>query len=105
MVQRFVRLEIDPAKTAAFMAIFEAVKEKVRHFEGCRGLWLYNDVGSPSVFYTISLWDSDAALEAYRHSELFLDNWAQMRELFAGKATAYTMELLQKLGSGHHADH
>lgn len=105
MVQRFVRLEFDPTKTDAFMAIFESVKEKVRHFEGCRGLWLYRDVHSQNVYYTISLWDSNEALEAYRHSELFLTNWEQMRVLFAGKATAHSMELLQKLGSGHHADH
>lgn len=94
MVERIVRLEFMPDKVGEFKAIFEEVKTKVRTSPGCLGMTLFVDAESPSVFYTISQWESEKYLEDYRHGELFQNSWARMRVLFGGKAQAFTIKEL-----------
>jgi quinol monooxygenase YgiN len=96
MVERIVRLEFAPDKVVEFKTIFEEVKAKVRNSPGCLGMTLFVDAESPSVFYTISQWDSEEHLEAYRHSDLFQSSWSRMRVLFNGKPQAFTIKEVDK---------
>ena len=41
--------------------------------------------------FTISHWDSEAALELYRQSELFKFTWAKTKPLFEEKAQAWSL--------------
>jgi heme-degrading monooxygenase HmoA len=46
------------------------------------------------VLFTFSIWDSEAALENYRQSDLFRDTWAKTKALFAEKAEAWSMVMM-----------
>ncbi len=45
---------------------------------------------SPNVLFTLSYWDDEAALSAYRASELFGETWKKTKALFAEKAEAWS---------------
>ena len=94
MITRIVRLHFRPEEREAFLDIFNASKHLIRQFEGCQLLRLYNEAGRPEVFFTFSLWDSAAHLDAYRNSKLFEDTWADTKALFAEKPQAWSMEEL-----------
>ncbi len=47
--------------------------------------------GGP-VLFTYSHWESEAALETYRHSELFAEVWAATKVLFNAKPEAWSVQ-------------
>ena len=91
MLIRIVRMDFDPQKVEDFLALFETVKGKIATFPGCNHLELCKDASSDHVYYTFSKWDSEDDLEAYRHSDLFIDTWAKTKVLFGGKPLAYSL--------------
>lgn len=91
MLIRIVRMDFEPEKVADFLALFETVKTKIATFPGCTHLDLCKDAKLDHVYYTFSKWESEAALEAYRHSALFEDTWAKTKVLFGGKPLAYSL--------------
>lgn len=93
MIKRIVRLHFRPGTEDQFRQVFASSNSRIRAFAGCQGLSLYTDDTEPNVFYTVSLWDSAADLEAYRQSELFQSTWAQTKPLFAEKAQAWSLRL------------
>lgn len=95
MITRIVRMHFRPEERAAFMDIFNASKHLIRQFDGCQHLRLYNEAARPEVFFTFSVWESAAHLDAYRNSELFRKTWVQTKTLFAGKPQAWSMEELE----------
>jgi quinol monooxygenase YgiN len=97
MITRIVRMEFDPSRQPEFEAVFEASKAQIRAFEGCRRLELHRDAAQPNVYYTLSEWDSEAALDTYRHSQLFANVWARTKIHFAGKPQAYSLLLHQRI--------
>ncbi len=94
VITRIVRMHFRPGEREAFLDIFNASKDLIRQFDGCRHLELYNEAGLPDVFFTCSIWSSAAHLEAYRNSALFKSTWAATKALFAGKAQAWSLEKL-----------
>lgn len=95
MITRIVRMHFRPEERGAFLDIFNASKHLIRQFDGCQHLRLYNEAGCPDVFFTFSVWESAAHLDAYRNSELFRETWTQTKALFAGKPQAWSMEELE----------
>ena len=95
MITRIVRMHFRPEERGAFLDIFNASKDLIRQFDGCQQLNLYTEAGRPEVFFTFSIWESAAHLDAYRNSELFRETWAQTKALFAGKPQAWSMEELE----------
>jgi heme-degrading monooxygenase HmoA len=59
---------------------------------GCQHLELLRDVASPNVFFTLSFWENEVDLNAYRHSELFKTTWAKTKVLFSDKPQTWTTE-------------
>ncbi|MGL4599608.1 MAG: putative quinol monooxygenase [Bacteroidia bacterium] len=92
MITRLVKLTFLPEKSADFLILFESIKTKIASFEGCSRLELQQSKTEPYVFFTISRWESEAALEAYRQSELFQTTWVQTKALFGVRAEAWTVE-------------
>lgn len=90
MLIRVVRMTFQPDKLTEFEAIFLASRDKIRAFPGCRFLELWQDLDNPNVRITHSHWESAAALEAYRNSELFKTTWAATKVLFADKPLAFS---------------
>jgi quinol monooxygenase YgiN len=97
MIQRIVRMEFRTEEIEAFKALFEENKEKIRGFEGCNSLKLLQDVNKPAIFFTYSVWNSEDDLNNYRHSELFAKVWKATKSKFAGRAEAWSTDLLHAL--------
>lgn len=93
MITRFVKLTFEPEKTATFIDVFESSKNLIRNFEGCHHLELLNDVNQPNVFFTLSKWESEEALNKYRYSELFRSVWAQTKIHFAAKPETWSLHV------------
>lgn len=98
MFVRIVKMGFDPSKIDAFLENFEVNKMKIRHFEGCRFLELYRDKDNRNQFFTYSYWESEAALEKYRNSDLFKKVWAETKVFFNQKPEAWSVDKLVSLG-------
>ncbi|MEM6726722.1 MAG: antibiotic biosynthesis monooxygenase family protein [Bacteroidota bacterium] len=97
MFVRIVKMIFKEESIEEFKALFEERKEKIRHFEGCQHLELWQDRNDPTVFFTYSFWAHPDHLEAYRHSELFQDTWAKTKALFGGKPQAWSVDQLHNV--------
>ena len=73
---------------------FEPGKDRIRAFPGCLHMELLRNLQQPNVLFTLSYWESEAALDAYRQSELFQVTWAKTKELIAEKAEAWSVEVI-----------
>jgi hypothetical protein len=85
-------MEFEQGKVDSFKDLFSATRHKIASFEGCKAVKLLNEVHSPNVFFTHSLWESEEALENYRRSELFKDTWAKTKAMFSNKAQAWSLK-------------
>lgn len=94
MIKRIVKLTFQRDKITSFLAIFEESKDDICQFPGCRKLELWRCKHPENVFFTYSFWKSEAALENYRHSELFKSTWTRTKGLFAGKPEAWSVEVI-----------
>ncbi len=87
---RIVRLSFKQEHVKDFLTLFDERKERIRSFEGCQYLELWQDNESPNVFYTFSLWQSPASLESYRISAIFQDTWSKVSIWFNEKPKAFS---------------
>lgn len=95
MIKRIVKLTFRPEAVDAFITeVFEQSKQQIRAFPGCVHMELLRDVNVPNVLFTMSKWENELALEAYRNSDLFKFTWARTKALFAERAEAWSMEVL-----------
>ncbi len=78
-------------KIEDFKKMFEETYSRIRNFDGCRFLELYQDEEDATVFYTISKWDHPDRLETYRNSDLFRDTWAITKTYFSSPPLAYSL--------------
>ena len=97
MLIRIVKMNFQEEEIHNFEALFEKKKQYIRNFEGCQFLELYQDRENKSIFFTYSYWESDEALQKYRHSELFKSVWAKTKPLFIEKAEAWSVDSMIKL--------
>ena len=91
MLIRIVRMTFDENKVDTFLETFNESKDKIRHFPGCSHLELLRDYNKPNIFSTYSYWADEAALDNYRHSELFGQVWKKTKILFSEKPTAFSL--------------
>jgi heme-degrading monooxygenase HmoA len=91
MLKRMVKMTFQKDRIPDFLEIFEASKNLIRQFPGCKHLELLHLEGQPEVMFTFSIWEGPEALEQYRHSELFQGTWSRTKELFAAKPEAWSM--------------
>lgn len=97
MLVRIVKLGIDTKHIEAFLANFEASKEKIRDFNGCNFLELYQEKDNKNVFFTYSYWTSETDLNNYRNSDLFKGIWAKTKPMFNDKPEAWSVNKLVTL--------
>lgn len=98
MLIRIVRMTFHEDEVDNFLAVFNKSKSRIRNFEGCRHLELHKDYNKDNVYITYSHWDSEDALNKYRHSELFAGVWADTKALFADKPVAYSHRKVMAVG-------
>ncbi|MGB3608304.1 MAG: antibiotic biosynthesis monooxygenase family protein [Psychroserpens sp.] len=97
MLVRIVKMSFEPSKIPQFLLNFEDKKKYIRAFRGCEFLELYRDNNQTDIFFTYSYWESEAALETYRQSELFKEIWATTKQMFNAKPEAWSVEKLASL--------
>lgn len=90
MITRIVKLEILSEKAADFRKTFAENHHKIESFPGCKEVRLVHAKDNENTHFTISLWESEQALESYRHSELFGVIWPTVKPWFKEKAEAWT---------------
>jgi quinol monooxygenase YgiN len=97
MIKRIVKMTFRPEGRAPFVEeVFEQSKARIRAFPGCRYMELLQHTDNPNVLFTLSIWDDEAALERYRESELFQATWERTKALFAEKAEAWSVTVLDE---------
>ena len=96
---RVVRMTFRPEVVPAFLENFEAHKILIRNFPGCRHLELWQDENEKNIFVTYSHWESEAALNQYRDSQLFKSVWSFTKTLFSEKPQAWSTKKLQEVGA------
>ena len=94
MVKRFVKLTFTPSSVELFKAIFAEKKVFIEAFSGCKGVELLQSKADERVFFTLSLWEREEDLEAYRVSLLFNETWAAVKPHFDAKPDAWTLEVV-----------
>jgi len=95
MIKRIVKMTFREDAVQTFRAdVFEHSKDRIRAFPGCLHMELLQNLKQPNVLFTLSFWENEEALEAYRQSELFQTTWAKTKVLFAEKAEAWSLEIL-----------
>ena len=87
-------MSFKPESVEAFKIIFENNWQKIKGFEGCDHVELLQDANNPGLFFTYSLWQSEAHLNRYRDSELFNNVWGSTKILFNAKPEAWTVNQL-----------
>jgi len=97
MLVRIVKLGFYKQNVEVFIQHFNETKTRIRAFEGCNFLELYNDKNDPSIFFTYSYWESEAALENYRKSELFKSVWSKIKPFFSIKPEAWSVNKMESL--------
>ncbi|MDG1729754.1 MAG: antibiotic biosynthesis monooxygenase [Algibacter sp.] len=97
MLVRIVKMGFYKQNIEVFLQNFDDTKTRIRAFEGCNFLELYRDKNDPSIFFTYSYWESEAALENYRKSELFNTVWSKVKPLFSIRPEAWSVDKLQSL--------
>ncbi|MGX1024173.1 autoinducer 2-degrading protein [Psychroflexus sp. MBR-150] len=97
MIKRIVKLEFETKYIEEFQRFFEENKTKIRNFEGCEHLELWQDINDKSRFMTYSYWQSENDLNQYRHSDLFKNVWPKTKAMFAKKPQAWSVNTIVKL--------
>ncbi len=92
MLIRIVKMEFQEALIPHFKELFAEVSPKIRQFEGCNHLELWQDQNNPAIVFTHSHWQSPEDLENYRQSDFFADTWSKTKKLFGGKPKAWSVE-------------
>ena len=90
MIKRIVELTFQPDRIDDFLAAFNESKSFIRGFPGCHSMELLRCIQPDNVFFTYSIWDDEAALDAYRRSELFRSTWSRTKPLFADSPQAWS---------------
>lgn len=91
MIVRIVQMTFKPDRVTDFQALFEERKERIRAFEGCEHLELWQDAHNEHIFFTYSHWRSEQHLDHYRFSAFFKDTWARTKALFEEKPQAWSV--------------
>ena len=97
MIRRIVKMEFRAGAAEQFEALFRSTAAHIRAQEGCQHLELLCEEGASAVYFTFSIWQNQAALQAYRESELFARTWKKTKALFAEKPMAWSTQQLEVL--------
>lgn len=91
MIIRFVKMTFCTEHTGAFEKIFAETRPHILQFDGCHQVELFTDTQQSHIYFTISHWDSEAHLDAYRTSDFFKATWSKVKPMFREKAEAWSL--------------
>lgn len=88
---RVVKLTLDPQFIETFKQVFISHKQGIAQMKGCLSLQALQDHKEPHIFFTISRWESEHALDNYRYSDFFKTLWSTVKPMFTAKAMAHSL--------------
>jgi heme-degrading monooxygenase HmoA len=91
MITRIVKMVFNPQEIQEFKEIFKTAQPFILSMKGCNSVYLFSDCKQGNILFTISKWDSEEDLNAYRNSALFEKTWANTKVLFADKPMAWSL--------------
>lgn len=97
MLVRIVKMKFKTEAIEAFQDLFQKNKLKIREFEGCQRLELYQDQNDKTIFFTYSYWESESHLNSYRHSAFFAEVWKATKAGLSQNAEAWSLDKLVEL--------
>ena len=101
MITRLVKITLQPDKVNEFLHVFQDVKETIASFDGCHHVELLQDLHSPHIFFTYSIWEDEHYLDHYRFSDFFKLTWERSKKLFSQKAEAWSVAVIERAQSDH----
>jgi quinol monooxygenase YgiN len=90
MITRIVKLSIAEEFQAEFRDIFAKNNKHIEAFPGCKQVKLVEDIHQKGIFFTLSTWENQESIDAYRASELFGGIWPRVKTMFNGKPEAWS---------------
>ena len=93
-IQRIVKMTFELDKRDDFQRFFTDIKEQITAQPGCESVKLLRDQEDSGVFFTYSVWKDQAAIDAYRQTELFGKVWPTVKAWFAAKPEAWSTDLV-----------
>jgi (4S)-4-hydroxy-5-phosphonooxypentane-2,3-dione isomerase len=91
MITRIVKMTFKPEYIDGFKEIFQVYKKQIRAFDGCSHVDLLKDLDNECVFFTLSFWNTEDDLNAYRESYIFKNTWSKLKPMFSEKAEAWSL--------------
>jgi quinol monooxygenase YgiN len=91
MITRIVKMTFKPDEIGGFKEIFMASQKQILAFDGCNRVDLMRDLNNEYVFFTLSFWNTEEDLNAYRQSYLFKNTWSKVKPMFSEKAEAWSL--------------
>jgi len=95
MIKRIVKMKFKKEYINDFKNIFSTNQTKILASKGCQHVELLQDKNDPQVFFTFSLWQSEADLNQYRNSDLFKQVWQNTKAKFEARAEAWSLNQVQ----------
>ena len=93
MIVRVVRLRLRPSKVQDFENVFKENRRAIEAQSGCHGVELLRDAEDEHVRGTLSRWESQDHLDAYRRSVLFGEVWPLTKTFFEAPAEVWSYEV------------
>lgn len=97
MLNRIVKMTFESDKIELFLAYLPQYQAAIRQSPGCRYLQILRDTQNPCIVFTYSHWENAESLDQYRNSPLFQTVWAQVRQWFAEKPQAWSLQTVAEL--------
>ena len=88
---RVVKLTLAPQHMEDFKQIWISHKTGIANMKGCISLQAFQDHKEPHIFFTISQWENEHALDNYRYSDFFKSLWSAVKPMFTAKAMAHSL--------------
>lgn len=93
-LQRIVKMTFKAEHCDEFATFFGEIKDQIAAQPGCYEVKLLKDQADSGIFFTYSKWENQAALDAYRTTDLFGKVWPKVKDWFAAKPEAWSTDIL-----------
>ena len=92
MLLRIVKMEFDPAQVEEFDALFTRAQTRIEAMSGCHQVLLLRGRGDEPIRTTLSWWEHESDLQAYRKSQLFGEVWPKTKAMFNAPPVAWSLD-------------
>lgn len=92
MLLRIVKMEFEPDQVEAFDDLFDRFQAQIQAMPGCRQARLLKGYGNEPIRTTLSWWEHESDLQAYRKSALFGVIWPNTKAMFSAPPVAWSSD-------------